>query len=145
MHKARTTKKTGNSVRILLLSMLLTSIVFSCQKLDDATDDERDNLVGSWTCSENGQEYGHQNFSVSISKSTADTTKIIIDNFYGQGAGFKVNAKINNLNLTIPSQSVDGYQISGSGSIASNYKTLNLTYTVVGGGSTDHVTAVLSR
>lgn len=145
MNKAHTTKKTGNFVRFFLFCLILTTVVFSCQKLDDATDDERDNLVGSWTCNESGQEYGQQNFLVTISKSTTDTTKILIDNFYGLGTGNKVSLKMNSLNLTIPGQTVDGNQISGSGSVSSNYNTINLSYTVVGGGTTDHVTAVFTK
>ena len=143
--KVHTTRKTGNYVRYFLKIVLLAVIVASCQKLDTATDDERDNITGAWSCSENSQQFGPQSFNVEVSKSPTDSTRILIDNFYGLGAGYSVYSKMVNLNLTIPSQTVNGNQITGSGTISSNYKTINWTYTVIGGGTTDHVTAVYTK
>jgi hypothetical protein len=143
--KVRTTRKTGNYVRYFAITILLAAFVASCQKLDSGSDDVRDNLLGSWSCKETSQSFGITNFVVDISKSTTDTTKIFIDNFYQLGTGTDVYAKINGFSLTIPSQTVDGHQFSGTGTISSNYKTINLTYAVVTGSETDHATAVYTK
>jgi hypothetical protein len=145
LHKVRTTRKTGNYVRYFLATLILAAFVASCQKIDTGSDDPRDNLLGTWNCKETSQSFGVTNFTIEISKSTTDTTKILIDNFYQLGNSFSVYAKINGMNLTIPSQSVDGNQISGSGTISSNYNTINWTYNVLTGTTTDHVTAVYTK
>jgi hypothetical protein len=145
LNKRYTTSKTGNYVRYFLFLAVLAAMVISCDKLNMATDDPRDNLVGVWSCSENSQIFGVQSYDAGVSKFPTDTTKILIDNFYGLGSEYSVYAKMNNLNLTIPSQTVNGYQVSGSGTISSNYKTIDWTYTVTGAGQTDHVTAVYSK
>jgi hypothetical protein len=61
------------------------------------------------------------------------------------GAGNKVTAKLSGLTLSIPNQTVDGFAITGSGTISSNYKTINWTYTVNDGAEVDHATAVYSK
>jgi hypothetical protein len=136
--KRRTTRKTGNYVRFFVFAALLTVFFVSCEKLDNGND-QRDFLVGEWNCKENSQQFGEQSFVAKISKSLTDTTQILVDNFYG--VGYTVKVKVNDLNLTIPSQTVNSSQIAGYGTISSNYKTINWTYTVTDGGQTDHVTA----
>lgn len=143
--KLHTTQKTGNYVRYFLFSAVLAAALLSCDKLDTTSGDPRDNLVGFWSCNENSQIFGSQSFNVGISKSSTDTTEILMDNFYGLGSEYTAYAKMNGLNLILPSQTVNGYQISGSGTISSNYKTINWAYTVTGAGQTDHVTAIYSK
>lgn len=142
-NKVRTTRKTGNYVRYFLISVLLAALVISCQKNDTGNDDPRDILVGVWYCNETGNS-GTSNYQVSIAKSSIDTTRILISNFYLLGSDVDVYAKVNGLNLTVPFQTASGYKISGSGTISSNYKTIHWTFTAIG-TETDHVTAVYSK
>ena len=142
--KPHTTGKTGNFVRYFLFLAVLALLVISCEKLDTESNDIRDNLVGTWSCSESYNSQP-QNYQVIISKSTTDTTKIIISNFNLLGNDIDVFAKVNGLNLNIPNQTVDGYQISGSGSMASNHEKINLTYSVNTGSEIEHWTAVYSK
>jgi hypothetical protein len=147
MHlKVCTMRKTGNNVRLLfvVISMMLFSA--SCQKdLLDSTD-PRDNIVGDWNCSEQGNVFGSMTYPVIITKSVSDTVTVYIDNFYKLGSGIKAYAKMNSMAVSIPSQVVDGYTISGSGTIASNYKTISFSYLVNdGSGEIDHVSAVYTK
>lgn len=143
-NKVRTIEKTGNYVRYFLITVLLAVVVVSCDKLDSANDDPRDNVVGVWYCSETGGSSDY-NFQVTIAKSASDTTRILISNFGLLGNDVDVYAKMNGLSLTIPSQTAGGSQVSGSGTIASNYKTINWTYTISAGGTTEHLTATYSK
>ena len=143
-NKLYTIRKTGNYVRYFLFSALLAVSVVSCTKDDIATDDSRDNLVGVWHCNETFNSTP-QSYQVTIAKSASDTTKILISNFNLLGNDIDVYAKVNGLNLSIPSQTVDGYQISGSGKVTSNYETINWTYSVNTGSETEHWTAIYSK
>ena len=146
-NKVHTTRKTGNNVRYFVLSVLLAVLVLSCEKLDSASDDERDNLVGVWYCNETGTSgtSGSFNYQVTIAKSGSDTTKILISNLNQLGSDVDVYAKLNGLSLSIPSQTAGGFQVYGSGTVSSNYKTINWTYTVNTGSELEHWTAVYSK
>jgi hypothetical protein len=144
LNKVCTIRKTGNYVRFFLLSVLLAVVVVSCDKLGSESDDPRDNLVGVWYCNESGTG-GNSNFQVVISKSATDSTRILIGNFSLLGNDVDVYAKLNGLSITVPSQTAGGSQVSGSGTVSSNYKSINWTYTVSAGGTTEHYTAAYSK
>lgn len=139
--KRRTTRKTGNYVRFFVFAALLAAFFVSCEKQDTEAEDPRDVIVGTWSCSES---YGtnQQSYQVIISKSASDSTRILVSNFNLLGKDIDVYAKLTGLNLNIPSQSVDGFQISGSGTVASSHEKINLTYTVNTGSEIEHWTAV---
>jgi hypothetical protein len=133
LFKVRTKRKTRNYVSYFIFLTIL--IINSCEPLDNP-DDPRDNFTGTWSASENTGSH----YEVEISKSSADTSKIFIDNF-NNSAGSRVFAKVSSRNITIPSQDMDGSTIWGDGSITSNYKTINLTYSVKTGSKTETITA----
>ncbi len=136
--------KRGNYVRLIVILVVSSIFAISCE---DKTDQKIgvDNITDTWQCKENSTSYGQSTYTVDITKSSADSTKILIDNFYQMGAGIKVTAKLSGFTLNIASQTVDGFTIAGSGTISSNYKTVNWTYTVNDGAEVDRVTAVYSR
>lgn len=127
--------------------LLRISVVFvllgACEALEDLGPDS---IYDTWYCVETSEIYNQTNYYVDLSKHPSEDGKIIIDNFYNLGYGMEVIANLTGLSITIPAQTVDGNAISGSGTIASSYKTLSFTYTVDdGGGTIDHVTAVYSK
>ena len=150
-------------VHLKLIILLSFIIVYSCELIDDTpgTGDVRDWIEGQWACDENSQLYKSTESDTShIYKSTEsiyvvyidpdlyDTTKVIISNFYNLGFDIYVYARINSLNLSISQQTTkDGFKIlSGSGSISSNYKTINWNYRVDdGSGEIDNVTATYTK
>jgi hypothetical protein len=145
MCKVHTIKKTGNYVRLFALLITGILIIQSCEDTNDKTNDPRDNITDTWQCKETSEVFKQTTYTVDITKSSSDSTKILIDNFYQIGPGSKVSAKLNGSGLSIASQTLDGFTISGSGTISSNYKTINLTYTVNDGAGIDHVTAVYTK
>jgi hypothetical protein len=136
--------KRGNYVRLIAILVACSILTLSCE---DTTDQKSgvNNITDTWQCKETSTTYGQSTYSVNITKSSTDSTKVFIDNFYQMGAGNKVTAKLSGLTLSIPNQTVDGFAITGSGTISSNYKTINWTYTVNDGAEVDHATAVYSK
>jgi hypothetical protein len=135
--------------KVLFIAMAVCStLLYSCQP-DDNTDpsptDARDNVTGMWACSENSTAYGQQNYDVEIIKDPANSGNIQIDNFFGLGDGKKVSASMSNLNLTIPTQTVDNTTFSGSGTISSNYKNISFTYTFNEGNGPENVNSTYTK
>lgn len=133
-----------------LIFISLVSFLFSCKPddIEPTPEDIRDNVIGTWKCVENSTVFGEQTFSVNISKDGQDSSKVIFDNFYNLGFGKTVYFTISNYNINIPVQTVpnDGHVISGNGTITSNYKTMNLSYSANdGSGSADNVTAAYTK
>lgn len=140
-----TMKKT---FRYLLLLSAITSFLISCDP--DGTNppddtDPRDKFVGSWSCSENSNQMGTSTFTVNISLNTGNSSQIHCANFYQLGTSQKVYAVVAGDNATIPSQSVSGVSVRGSGSIASNNTKINWNYYVDDGADIDTCTAVFTK
>ena len=148
MNKVCTTKNTGKYVRFFTLLISFTLFIVSCEvQNDNVTDDARDNITGQWKCQEfdkNNKPYG---FNATISKNSSDSTKIWVDNFSAFGPGIKVSVGMGGYLLTIPQQTVDGFKISGSGSVASSNNKINWTYSIDddNDGIFEHFTATFTR
>lgn len=135
---------------IVLISMAL--IVNACQKDDNSevapTTDARDKYTGSWTCAETNTKTNKKNtFTVSISKSSANSSELILSNFsnIGSSSTFNVKSSLSGTSISIPSQEVSGDNISGSGSVASDVK-INFSYTVDDhNGSPDAYAAIYTK
>jgi hypothetical protein len=136
--KAYTMKKTGNYVRYFTLLFFSMLIINACEPIDE---DSGDSLEGSWTCKET-IDGSSSSFTVTISLSDTDS-KIYIDNF--NQLDIRVYALISGSSLTIPQQTVDGFKISGSGTVSSDNQTIHWTYSVYDGADTESVTAVYSK
>src|SRR3990167_2750000 len=91
--------------------LLVASLLFfaSCLK------DETTTLDGTWSCSESSQIYGSTSYEVNIETDASDANKISLENFYNLGYQNKVTASLSGDNISISSQTIDGYKISGSG------------------------------
>ncbi|OFX43530.1 MAG: hypothetical protein A2046_01375 [Bacteroidetes bacterium GWA2_30_7] len=136
--------------KYFILTVLIGTFVYSCkpdEPIEPTPEDSRDKITGTWKCEETSQVFGSTTFTVNISKSS-DSSKVLIDNFYNLSAGKKVYAILNNLTLSIPSQTVanDGHIITGNGTLTSNYKTINFSYSANdGSGDLDNVTAIYTK
>jgi hypothetical protein len=132
--KATSTLVTGIAILLLILS--------GCESLND----EPETLEGTWNCTENSSIYGYQTYEVKISYLKADSSQIGINNFYNLGSGNRTVANVDIWNLTINSQVIDGFRISGSGTISGDLKRISMTYQVDdGSGTIDHVTATYEK
>lgn len=130
---------------------------FSLTSCDKALNDlsvaaQREKLTGTWLVEENSQTYKKSlkavnHYTSTISASTSNLSNVAISNFYGLGESTLATATLNNMKLTIDNQTVSGgYTISGNGSIASDFKTIDWQYTVDdGSGVKDKVTATFTK
>lgn len=87
---------------------------------------------------------GGNPFSYSLTVAANGANAITINNLSNLGSSLgTVNATINGLVVTIPQQQPSGsvFTVNGSGTLSSNKKTLNLSYTVSDGGSQSNCTS----
>jgi hypothetical protein len=154
------TKQTGKMKHIIDITRtkVLILVIFSSMILTDSCEIANEltgaaatiaKIEGDWSCDEQSEYYKAtaEVYAVTISPDPDHSSGIIIYNFYGIGANITVRANISGMTVTIPNQTVDNdFDISGSGTISSNYKQIDLNYTVDDGSSqVDHVTAVYTK
>ena len=109
--------------------LLAVLVLISCQTDDtDDLEDPRDKILGTWDCVSNDSELLEQRFTVVLTKSSVDN-RINISNFHNLGgSGFYV--EINGYKLTIPPQNCEGWDIEGTGTITTDFRKINWTYTI---------------
>tara|TARA_R110001592_G_scaffold37439_5_gene124880 strand:- start:33 stop:440 length:408 start_codon:yes stop_codon:yes gene_type:complete len=131
--------------KIIFYSFVVT-LLFSCQK-----DDEKDNsspisnFTGTWVCEENSQQLGQSIYSVYINPHSSIANRIVIDNFYNIGVQLsyaQVELNGNNLNLFL--QNINGFDVSGSGTLVNNSQ-INMSYVADDGSGPDNVTAIFTK
>lgn len=124
--------------------------LWSCEKDDtnsnnnNNTGDPRGAFVGTWVCDEESQLFGNNTYSVDINMHSSITNRIVIDNFYNLGfQESHAQVDVSGNNMTIFFQNINGFDVSGSGVLATNK--INLTYTADDGAGPDHVTATYTK
>jgi len=138
-------------IKFFLLTAL-SLMLFSCQPEDTNPDSPneslRNKMIDTWSVDESSQIYKsiQSKYTVQILKDN-DSSKVVIDNFYNLGYGKQAKAVINdNYTISIPSQEVDGFLISGSGTINHGQNRIDFSYiTDDQGGLVDTVSAVYTR
>jgi hypothetical protein len=88
-----------------------------------------ENLVGQWETPSTGDGCFYD-WTTTISTSSTDDTKIILDNFAGVGPGFTVDGIVSNTSITIASQDVNTYTIIGNGTVANDGLSIDFSYTI---------------
>ena len=135
------------SVATAIFLLILT--LASCELAQELTGSAATvaKLEGEWTCDEQSEIFKAtaEIYTVTISADADNPSGVIIDNFYGLNVPAK--ATVSGMGLIISNQTIgDGFAISGSGTISSDYKEINFTYTVDdGSGTSDHCTAVYTK
>ncbi|MBI1289285.1 MAG: hypothetical protein GC178_17090 [Flavobacteriales bacterium] len=102
--------------------------------------EERAKFLASYSVSESCTS-GNYTYSVTVTTSSTDVTKIIIGNFGDYGVD--VVATVSGSSLTIANQTVGGGTFSGSGQLSGNI--LTVTYTVTAGTDTDSCTMTCTK
>lgn len=129
--------------RVLIAILLFSSFfLISCQP-EEIEEPEID-LTGSWSCAETSTNpAGTSTFTVHIKKSGSGYT---VENFYNLGFNHSANISVSDKSITIPSQSIAGFSISGSGTVSSSTK-ISLSYQADDGSGSnlDNCTANLTK
>jgi hypothetical protein len=119
---------------VYFLFVLGSLYVVSCSpdSKDDAltptSSDERDKFVGTWLCNETSQ-ITNSSYTISISKSTTNSSEIIINKFYNLVAQARASVSSNSISIPYQNLSSIGFG-SGNGKLSSNGINLNLNYIV---------------
>ncbi len=130
-----------------IASLVIGLLVISCKsdKKDDPsspspTTDARDKYTGSWLCNENSKVSGATSYTISISKSSSNSSEILIDHFYDLQA--QARASVAGNNITIPYQQLGSIGFAkGTGTLSSTGTSLALSYTTSVAGNRDSCTA----
>ncbi|MCF8372471.1 MAG: hypothetical protein K9H64_12655 [Bacteroidales bacterium] len=118
--------------RFSILMIVLSFLFVSCEQANSIInpDDARSQYTGIWNVVENSTTFGTQYYDVEFFATSSDKTIINMANFFALGTWAEVEAELNNDLLVIPLQTVEGYKIYGQGSISSNQKSINFSFTV---------------
>lgn len=136
------------SMRIIIAAIIVSFILYSCEDLLDnpSSKEIAQQLEGEWKCDETSSIFKSTEdiYTVYITPSETDSTRIFISNFYQLGNSVEATALINTYTITIPTQKIAGdYEIRGSGTISNNLKEIKWNYYVDdGSGIEDEVEAV---
>ncbi len=124
--------------KIIYLLFVFSSLYLVSCKPDTneptpSTGDDRDKYVGTWMCNETSQII-NSSYTISISKSSSNSSEIIINKFYNLVTQARVTVSVNNVSIPYQSLSSLGFA-SGSGTLAANGTNLSLNYIVKIGSS----------
>jgi len=106
-----------------IIALSLFALVFVACDPTALTTDVRDPLKGTWTC----KETGAQSYQVTVSSAPYEEDKMYFNNLYNLNKNVEVT--ITGSTLVIPTQTVDNFELHGSGSVSSDKKTITLNFT----------------
>lgn len=129
--------------KLVYLFLIISGSLTACEDLLPTTDDPRDALTGQWTVQEDNSLKALETYTVNITKDQSDSTRLNISNFYN--VQNSVHVTMNGSNLNIPLQTTGGFTFKGYGSVASNGKSIDWSYTSDFNGEHDAVTATYSK
>lgn len=120
------------NTRFSILMIALSFLFASCEDANSIInpDDARSQYTGIWKAVENSETFGTQYYDVEFFATNSDKTIITMANFFALGTGTEVEAELDDNLLVIPLQIVEGYKIYGQGSISSNNKNINFSFTI---------------
>ncbi|HET6227277.1 MAG TPA: hypothetical protein VFF27_13420 [Bacteroidia bacterium] len=132
------------AVRIASCAMVMLMVALSsCTKDEDVVPDDAppETFNGTWNVSENSKEYGASTYVATISSTTGSA--VVINRLYSLTKG--TNATVSGKNLTIPSQTIDGLNISGS-ALLENANRISFKYYVqITAKKTDTVASIFTK
>lgn len=102
-------------------------MVSSCAKDEDLV--TREDYAGSWKCNETPAGQASTTFTITISLYGSGDS-LAVKNFNNLGSSTTTYFTINSTDVNIPTQTVSGFDIAGSGTLANSK--MNLVYTVDG-------------
>lgn len=127
--------------RILGLAVFL--FLVACEE-DPINVDDRTQWLGAWVCNETSGDFAPQSYTITVYEGI-QLDEITITGLHNEGTSWTIDANVYNRQLQIPSQTVNGLTISGSGSINSAGEQVNMTFTFNDGTGADNVVAYWTR
>lgn len=125
------------------MALLLGTVLTSCEEDDDINDvNLRDDYLGTWNANETTGWNAPQFYSVEINRGAA-SDEILIEGLYNN-PDIEVAATVSGFDLSIPSQTSDSIQFSGSGQANADFDQITINFTANDGTGNDEVKAVLT-
>lgn len=115
----------------------LLLLVTACTKNENPLTDARDKFEGSWKCTESGPKANATPFTIIITKS--GSSSIDIQNFGNLDKTGKVTASVSGSAISISTQSIGGFTVSGTGSYSGSR--ISLSYKI----DSDNLSAVCDK
>ena len=109
-------------MRNYILWLLGFVLLVACDPSKTSSSDSRDPLIGEWTC----KEVDELSYQVSVSASPLEEDKMFFNNLYNLKKNVEVIISGNA--LVIPSQTVDNFNLRGSGSVDNGKKIIDLDF-----------------
>ena len=123
-------------------------LLFSACDIDSTSkpknDDARAKFVGTWLCTDESVVFGTSTFTIQIN-SVGSSDSIQISNWYNLGAGTSAIALVVENSIIIPSQSITGISVLGSGFYNANDEEFVVTFSADDGIYIDQVTSTCRK
>jgi hypothetical protein len=139
---------------LFLLGLIVIFNLSSCLKQTEEMEN-RDAILGQWDVVENDASTNpasidlrsvDEAYIVNITRSDKFVDEVYIYNFYNVNSLFKVPAYVEDKLITIPKITLENHTIHGSGTIASDNKTIDWSYWVDDGyGDIEYVATYTLR
>ena len=118
-------------MRFLFLALIGGLLLLQSCASDDNADpnipgSDRDKYLGNWLCTETYAGQAPTTFTITIQKK-GDVDSVLVYNFNNIGAPFYAIWLISGNSITIPNQSIESIQVSGTGFYDNNKLTLSYT------------------
>ncbi len=121
-------------IKFIFALLFVGALLQSCTGDIEDLADPRDAVAKKFRVLEtNSLDGSERSYDDQITKDANDKTVIIFTNFHDEG--LRIKASLAGTIITINKQELNGVEVSGGGSVSSNLKEVNFTYTVDDGTS----------
>lgn len=128
--------------RILFCTLLVSAVFVACEEDPDEDIDFRDEYLGSWNANETTGWNAPQFYTVEITRGTS-SNDIVIEGLYNN-ADVEILATVNGFQMSIPTQTSNDIEFSGSGQANADFDQITINFTANDGSGNDEVKAVLT-
>lgn len=131
--------------KILAAVMMLVVLLPSCELEDvDPDADIRDKFIGTWRFDESEAKSDLTFYSVAISKDPGNSSQVLLQNFGNVGNFHSAYGIVTTNRITVTSQSIASFTISGSGNSVSGTR-MDWTYSINDGADLINYTAIAEK
>lgn len=127
-------------IAVVLIASLVTLSACDPNDTIEPDQDVRASYLGSWLCS----ELSGMSYNVTVTLDQTNSAQVLIGNFHFYGAAEKVYAIATINNLTLPSQTICGNTVNGSGTLV-NANKFTMKYYVNDQADIDTVNATYTK
>jgi len=113
-------------IRISIMAFVMFLFTFAACQDDEDTQIVREDLFLKWNCVAYEGD-SESNYDVTIKKSESASNEVIITNFNNWG-NFEAVAILTGNVLTFKDQAINGYKLSGEGTISDNLQQIKWVY-----------------